>query len=246
MRFSYAQKRIIPASTRAENCEPHRVCQIDNNAVRSARYPMRRFDARPALDYLANVIKYGEVRSMPHDSTQFAQFHRPNALRAAASLVAAIAPTALGVALLLAAAAALALVAWPAHAALYKWTDANGRVIYSDQPPNGPFKVESLNGPPPPANPNAAKELASKEAELKQTRILRADEETKAAKTKADNDKKREQCARVRGQLAMMQNDQNVLFFRSNEKGEPVYMDDAARRREREQLEGFMRENCAS
>jgi hypothetical protein len=44
----------------------------------------------------------------------------------------------------------------------------------------------------------------------------------------------------------MMQNDQNVLFFRSNEKGEPVYMDDAARRREREQLEGFMRENCAS
>jgi Skp family chaperone for outer membrane proteins len=146
----------------------------------------------------------------------------------------------------LACVAALAFVALPASAALYKWTDANGRVIYSDQPPNGPYKVESLSAPPPPANPNAAKELASKEAELKQTRILRADEEAKAAKTRADVDKKREQCAKVRGQLTMMQNDQQVLLFRSNEKGEPVYMDDGARRREREQLEGWMRENCTS
>ena len=145
----------------------------------------------------------------------------------------------------LACVAALCVVALPAGAALYKWTDANGRVIYSDQPPNGPYKVESLSAPPPPANPNAAKELATKEAELKQTRILRADEEAKAAKTRAENDKKREQCAKIRGQLAMMQNDQNVLLFRSNEKGEPVYMDDVARRREREQLEGWMRENCA-
>jgi len=141
--------------------------------------------------------------------------------------------------------AALCVVALPVSAALYKWTDANGRVIYSDQPPNGNFKVESLSAPPPPANPNAAKELATKEAELKQTRILRADEESKAARTKAENDKKREQCAKVRGQLTMMQGDQNVLLFRSNEKGQPVYMDDAARRKEREQLESWLRENCA-
>ncbi len=63
-------------------------------------------------------------------------------------------------------AAALAIVALPAAAALYKWTDANGRVIYSDQPPPGNVKVESINAPPPPANPNAAKELAAKEADL--------------------------------------------------------------------------------
>jgi hypothetical protein len=141
---------------------------------------------------------------------------------------------------------ALALAALPASAALYKWTDANGRVIYSDQPPTGNFKVEAINAPPPPANPNAVKELASKEAELQQKKVLRADEEAKAAKAKADTDKKREQCVRMRGQIAMMQSDQNVLLFRSNEKGEPVYMDDAARRKEREQLEAWMRENCAT
>ena len=152
---------------------------------------------------------------------------------------------ALAAGLLLATAVALILAASPTHAALYKWTDANGRVIYSDQPPNGNFKVETIDGPPPPANPNAAKELASKEAELKQNKMLRADEEAKATKAKAEADTKREQCARVRGQLTMMQNDQNVLLFRSNEKGEPVYMDDAARRKERERLEGWLRESCS-
>jgi len=155
-------------------------------------------------------------------------------------------PGALNTGLLLAAAAALFLSAPPAGAALYKWTDANGRVIYSDQPPNGNFKVETIDGPPPPANPNAVKELANKEAELKQNKMLRVDEEAKAAKAKAEADTKREQCARVRGQLTMMQNDQNVLLFRSNEKGEPVYMDDAARRKERERLEGWFRENCSA
>ena len=153
---------------------------------------------------------------------------------------------ALGAGLLLAAAAALFLTAPPDSAGLYKWTDANGRVIYSDQPPTGNFKVETISGPPPPANPNAVKELANKEAELKQNKMLRADEEAKAAKAKGDADKKREDCVRVNGQIAMMQNDQNVLLFRSNEKGEPVYMDDAARRKERERLEGWLRENCSS
>ena len=172
---------------------------------------------------------------MSHEAEQSAQF-RPS--RAVSAARAAAAP--------LVAAIALALVALPAGAALYKWTDANGRVIYSDQPPNGNFKVEAINAPPPPANPNAAKELASKEAELQQKKLVRADEEAKAAKSKIESDKKREQCAKVRGQITMMQSDQNVLYFRPNEKGESVYMDDAARRKEREQLEAWLRENCST
>ncbi len=171
---------------------------------------------------------------MSDEGTQFGQFQGSSAARA------------LGTAGLFSATLAIALAALPASAAMYKWTDANGRVIYSDQPPNGNYKVEAINAPPPPANPNAVKELATKEAELKQNKMLRADEESKAAKAKVDADKKREQCQRVRGQVTMMQNDQNVLLFRSNEKGEPVYMDDAARRKEREQLEGWLRENCSS
>ena len=142
-------------------------------------------------------------------------------------------------------AAALVALSLPAQATTYKWTDANGRVIYSDQPPNGNFKVEAISAPPPPANPNAAKELANKEAELQQKKALRNDEEAKAAKARTETSKTREQCARVRGQIMAMQSDQNVLYYRANEKGQQVYMDDAARRREIEQLQVWVRENCA-
>ena len=56
-------------------------------------------------------------------------------------------------AMLCAAIAVLAagLACAPVFAALYKWTDASGRVIYSDQPPPGDAKVETLKAPPPAA-----------------------------------------------------------------------------------------------
>jgi Skp family chaperone for outer membrane proteins len=141
--------------------------------------------------------------------------------------------------------AALALAAAPAMATTYKWTDANGRVIYSDQPPPGNVKVESIAAPPPPANPNAVKELANKEADLQQKKLLRADEEAKATKARLEADKKRDQCGKVRGQMIMLQSGENQIY-RSNDKGQQVYMDDVARRRELEQLGTWVRENCSA
>ena len=142
-------------------------------------------------------------------------------------------------------AAALALAAAPAMATTYKWTDANGRVIYSDQPPPGNIKVESIAAPPPPANPNAVKELANKEAELQQKKQQRAEEEAKATKARLEATKKREQCGTARGQMILLQSDQNPIY-RSTDTGQQVFMDDAARRREREQLGTWIRENCTA
>ena len=56
----------------------------------------------------------------------------------------------------------VALVVAPAFGALYKWTDASGVVVYSDQPPPGNSKFETIAGPPPPANPTAVKEMVNK------------------------------------------------------------------------------------
>jgi len=132
-----------------------------------------------------------------------------------------------------------------ADAALYKWIDANGRVVYSDQAPPGNVKVDVISGPPPPSNPNAVKELATKEAEDRARKIQRSEEAAKAEKARAELDRKREECAKVRGQIAMMINEPGVLY-RSNEKGEPVYMDDAAKLRQRQQLDVWLRDNCAN
>ena len=143
---------------------------------------------------------------------------------------------------ILALACALVLVAAPASGTTYKWTDANGRVVYSDQPPSGNVSVESIAAPPPPANPNAVKELASKEAALQQRRLARAEEETKVAKTRAEADKKKEQCGKARGQIVAMQAQPNL--YQTNAKGEQVFMDDTAKRKERDQLNAWIKENC--
>ena len=136
------------------------------------------------------------------------------------------------------------LGAAPANAALYKWTDATGRVVYSDQPPPGNVKVERLNAPPPPANPNAVKELAAKEADLKKAKQLRAEEETKTTKARVDANMRRQECQRARGQaIALAQSDQVVLYT-TNAKGERVAMNDAARLAERQRLDYWIHENC--
>jgi len=64
------------------------------------------------------------------------------------------------------AAVALAL-ALPALATTYKWVDAGGRVVYSDQPPTGGQKFEVVGNAAPPDNPNATREMANKDAELR-------------------------------------------------------------------------------
>src|SRR5258705_9344397 len=89
----------------------------------------------------------------------------------------------------------------PATAALYKWTDANGRVVYSDQPPPGKTDVKTLQGPPPPANPGAAKDLANKELEYKQRQLETIEAGKKADKDRAATKELTENCTQVKGSL---------------------------------------------
>ncbi len=150
----------------------------------------------------------------------------------------------LGQAWPLVAVAVAVLAAAPVAAAVYKWTDASGRVVYSDQPPPGNAKVETLNAPPPPSNPNAAKELAEKNAELRQRQSQRAESEKKADQARTDAQTRRTQCVQVQGHIGQLSATQEIVY-RVNEKGERIAMDDATRRKEIEQLELWLRENCA-
>jgi hypothetical protein len=143
-------------------------------------------------------------------------------------------------------AAAVLIAGAPALATTYKWTDASGRVIYSDQPPTGNFKVETISAPPPPANPNALKELVSKDAEVKQQKLLRAEEDAKAAKARVEANLNREQCDRIRGQIVTLGESGQMVIYTIDAKGQRTAMDDAARARERLRLEAWVRESCKS
>ena len=135
-----------------------------------------------------------------------------------------------------------AFAASPANAALYKWVDDNGRVVYGDQPPPG-VKVERLNAPAPPTNPHAVREVASKDAEIKQRQQQRAEEETKATKARAEAKRKSDGCSEARGRIKTLKEDMNV--FRYNEKGEKVFLDTSARQSAIADNEKLLRDlNC--
>jgi Skp family chaperone for outer membrane proteins len=142
--------------------------------------------------------------------------------------------------------AALVLVALAssASAATYKWTDASGRVVYSDLPPQGDVKYETIGGPAPPANPNALQDLAARELEMKKRQLEAQERDKKAEAQRAELIKKTEQCQRAESNVRQLAASQ-VALVRYNEKGEAFVVDEATRRRERTEIEIWMRQNCA-
>ena len=142
-------------------------------------------------------------------------------------------------------AAAAALCALPASAALYKWVDANGRTVYSDQPPSSStIQPEKLNPVAPASNPNAAKDLAQKEFEMKKRQSDRADAATKSDKDRVAKEKRTEECTQVANTIKQLSWSQ-VVMLRANEKGEQVPMDEAAREKEKVRLEAVYKEHCS-
>ncbi len=143
-------------------------------------------------------------------------------------------------------AACLLLAAGAAGATTYKWTDANGRIVYSDQPPPTSVKSETVVAPPPPpANPSAVKDLAKQEAEFKKRQLDSADNAKKAESLRAENVKRNEMCTRAQGQIRTLSAEQ-VQLVRQNAKGEDVYVDNTTRRKERGELEIWIKANCVT
>jgi hypothetical protein len=136
---------------------------------------------------------------------------------------------------------AVLALAVPASAALYKWTDANGRTVYSDQPPPPNVKSEVIGGAPPPANPDAVKDMANREAEFRKRQMDRTDDAKKTEKSRAEAQKLATFCTQARTQAAGLRR-ADIAMYRLNDKGERVELDEAGRRAEADKLEALMRE----
>jgi hypothetical protein len=119
-----------------------------------------------------------------------------------------------GVATLLAAPASLA--------ALYKWLDENGRVVYGDTPPAG-VKADRLSAAAPPADPAAVRDMAAKDAEIRKRQQQRADDDAKADKDRADANFRNRQCQQARNNILALRDGGNM--YRYNEKGERVFLE---------------------
>lgn len=133
-------------------------------------------------------------------------------------------------------AASLLLAAVPAAAELYKWTDAEGKVHFSDQPPppgvKAPVTVKPGRPAVAPSTPeqgaapptSAPSTYVEKEAEFRKRRVEaaeKAEAEKKAAEVAAE---KQRNCSSAKAQLASLQTGR---VTRPNATGEREFLSDA-------------------
>jgi len=121
---------------------------------------------------------------------------------------------------------ALLFAALPVGAALYKWTDEKGGTVYGDTPPPG-VKAERINAAVAPGDPNAVREMASKDAQIKKLQEDRAADEAKAQKAATDAKAKLDRCVQLRGRLLTLKSSAPV--YKYDESGGKVYYDGAER-----------------
>jgi hypothetical protein len=128
------------------------------------------------------------------------------------------------------------LLVMPALGDLYKWTDAEGTVHYSDQPPPPNVKQPITVKPRSPATPTAApaaegtpaaapKTYVEQDAEFNRRRVEAAEREAAEKKAAMEAAEKMKNCEAAKTRLAGLQSGARVSRY--NEKGEIVYVSDA-------------------
>ena len=129
---------------------------------------------------------------------------------------------------------AAALVALPAGAQLYKWTDANGRVQYSDKPPPAGARGQTVQGNNISTVPgtsgggaaaSAPKTTADREQEFRKRQAEQEEAQKKAMKTAEEQRAKQANCQAAQRQLTALQSGQRMAAF--DEKGERRFLEDA-------------------
>jgi hypothetical protein len=147
--------------------------------------------------------------------------------------------------------AACLLPALPAGAQMYKWTDADGKVHYSDQPPPDSAKQSSTLAKPRPAAPAAApatpaegkpdaaskpdtaskpRSVAEQEMEFRKRRLEKAEADAKRQKEAEQAKEKQRNCEVAKQRVAQLQAGGRIT--KSAPNGEHVFMEDAEIARE--------------
>ena len=134
------------------------------------------------------------------------------------------------------------LAATSAYCEVYKWVDPDGTVQYSDQPPPGAVKEQSLgiksktSGSEAPGTEKTApkasgpKTYIEQDAEFRKRQVETAEKRAKEEKALADAQERRQNCELARANLRTLQS--GVRATRINDKGEQEYLDDNQRQQE--------------
>lgn len=132
------------------------------------------------------------------------------------------------------------LVSAPAGAQTYKWTDADGKIHYSDQPPPANAKEQVTVKPRKPSAPTTSaspstgekgataakpKTYVEQEAEFRKRQVETAEREAADKKKAAEAAEKKQNCEQARAQLKSLQSGGRIT--RNSAQGEREYLNDA-------------------
>lgn len=117
----------------------------------------------------------------------------------------------------------LGLVSVAAHAEIYTWTDANGQVRYSDQPPlNQTYSVREVR--PTPAANSPSDPATDPDHQMDDPRADTSSASGGDAQTAVDPAALKAQCDRARERIAFYERTPAVRVLYENESGETVRM----------------------
>ena len=147
------------------------------------------------------------------------------------------------------------LVAPPVAAETYKWTDAEGKVHYSDQPPPANAKEQGTVKSIKPSTPAAASAPTEKgapaaktptyveqEADFKKRQVEAAEREAAEKKKAAEVAEKRRNCEQARASLKNLQLGGRIAS--ANAQGERDYLSDAQLAQEMERTKKSVDDWC--
>ena len=150
-----------------------------------------------------------------------------------------------------------------AHAAGWQWLDASGRRVFSDMPPPASVPDRSILQRPPspaysatplPATPDKPALPALTQADTSDTPAPRrshrtrvetpalSDADLRAAVDRRNGEIRQQNCRRAREDLAALASGTRLLI--SNERGEPVVLDEARQATEVSRLRRSEQDNC--
>jgi len=134
-------------------------------------------------------------------------------------------------------------LAGPAAGQIYKWVDEHGVTHYGERPPQGqkaqPVGATPATAPATPAKRQGGQDWQDQNIEFQKRRIQR---EQQAEREQQEAKAKQRRCVVAKDELRQMESANRLYDL--NEKGERVYLDDAAHKAEIENARQFIATNC--
>ena len=139
------------------------------------------------------------------------------------------------------------LITLPAMAAMYRYVDENGQVVYTQFRPGPGVKAETIQGPPPPpstakASQEALLENLQQQAESREDQKEAAEEEKKAEKAKTLQQRLKKNCEIAKKNLKYLQAQDNRKLV--DKDGNDLAITDAQRAQRIQKAREVMQRDC--